>query len=482
MIYVAVDLGASSGRILIGNKTDNTITFQEVHRFSNNIEEKNNRFYWNIDYLSNELLIGLQKVKQSGYEKCYLGIDTWGVDYVLTDDTGNKLREVLSYRNFSSNKLIDEFSNMISKEKIYVKTGIQFMPFNTLYQLYKDNAYLLENTNNILLMPDYLAYYLTDIAVTELTNASTTQLLNIETKNWDPDLLKILSIKNSQFPKLVEPGTKLGNLKKEKFPKFDLPECTLISVASHDTASAVASTPGFGENWAFLSSGTWSLLGMELKHFINNNIAQKNNYTNEYGYANTNRFLKNIMGLWILQEIRKNNFSNYSFDELEEEAKKSNNFSQYINLNDSRFLNPKNMLEEIQNYCSETNQSIPKSVGEIINAILCNLAIIYSIALDELEKITSKSINTLHIVGGGAYYNFLNQITADLSNKKVLAGPTEASALGNFLVQMITSGCINDISEGRKIIKNSFEIKEYTPKNTNRENIINKFMEVTKYE
>jgi len=481
LIYIAVDLGASSGRVLIGNKNATTIEFQEVHRFPNKIVEKNNIFYWDIDYLISEVLNGLQIVKKLGHNKCYLGIDTWAVDYVLLDSEGNRLRDILSYRNMTD-KTIDKVNTKISKDIIYNKTGISFMPFNTLFQLYEDDKDLLSKTHSILLIPDYIGFRLTDNAVTERTNASTTQLLNISTKDWDQDLLKILSIKQSQFPKLVEPGFILGKLKNENFPEYDLPNCSLISIASHDTASAVVATPGISENWAFLSSGTWSLLGIEIKKFINTSKAQKNNYTNEYGFDKTTRFLKNIIGLWVLQEIKRCAPIDYTFSELESEAKKEKNFSQFINLNDSRFLNPKNMILEIQNYCMETNQAVPSTIGELANAVFSNLSIIYSIAISELQTITNKNIDLLHIVGGGAYNDYLNKLTADLSGKTVLAGPTEASAIGNFIVQMISTGVIKNLKEGRNIIRNSFEIKEYTPSNIDRDEIIRNFKEVTKYE
>ncbi|EID43016.1 rhamnulokinase [Parageobacillus thermoglucosidasius] len=482
MIYVAVDIGASSGRLVLGEIKDNKLKIKEIHRFSNGFTVKDGTCYWDIDYLLNEILKGLQVVKSLGYDQCTVGIDTWAVDYVLLDQKGKRLREVVSYRDGRTKQTIEKVTKLVSKEKIYKKTGIQFLPFNTIYQLYEEDQEKLKNTNQILMVPDYLGYCLTGVAVTEVTNASTTQLLNLNSRTFDDELLDLISVKREQFARLVEPGTELGMLKKEWFSSFDLPNCKIITVATHDTASAVIGTPGFGENWAYLSSGTWSLLGIESAVPIVNELALQHNYTNEWGAFQTIRFLKNIIGMWIIQEVRRHLEQDYDFAQFVEEAKKVKGFHQFINFNDERFMNPANMIDEIQTYCKETNQKVPETVGELANCIYNNLAIIYAIAIEELEEITGKTIDQLHIVGGGAYNEHLNQLTADLSGKVVYAGPTEATAIGNLIMQMIATKEVKDLEAARQLIRDSFEIKKYTPNEINRQAIIQKFKEVVLYD
>lgn len=482
MVYVAVDIGASSGRVVIGNKKNGKLETKEIHRFANGFTKSQHEvLVWDIDHLLNEIVKGLEKVKLLGYETCTLGIDTWAVDYVLVDDKGNCLQEAISYRDSRTEHTIEKVTEIISKEDIYQKTGIQFLPFNTLYQLYEENIDLLHRTNKILMIPDYLGYVLTGKAVSEVTNLSTTQMLNINTGDFDEDLLNVVSLKKEKFPALVVPGAVLGELKMERFPSYDLPDCQVVTVATHDTASAVVGTPGENEGWAFLSSGTWSLLGMETSEPFTNEKAFHHNYTNEWGAFGTTRLLKNIMGLWIIQEVRKHLSKDYNFSQFVEEAQKEEDFKQFIDFNEDRFLNPANMIEEIQGYCRETNQPVPVTAGELACCVYNNLAIIYAIALEDLEDITGKTIDRLHVVGGGAYNDLLNQLTADVSGRVVYAGPTEATAIGNLLIQMIAKKEISDLKEGRKLVRSSFEVKEYVPGEVDRSKIKNKFKEVIKY-
>ncbi|MFJ7848908.1 rhamnulokinase [Peribacillus sp. NPDC097206] len=484
MVYVAVDIGASSGRLVIGNRKNEKLETNEIHRFANGFTRNaQGVLVWDIDHLLNQILRGLEKVKVLGYETCTLGIDTWAVDYVLVDDQGDYLQEPISYRDSRTENTIEKVTVSISKGEIYNKTGIQFLPFNTLYQFYEENKGTLHRTSKILMIPDYLGFALTGKAVSDVTNLSTTQLLNVNTRTFDEELLHLISLKKEKFPELVEPGTVLGELRKDYFSTYDLPEkCQVVTVATHDTASAVVGTPGEDEGWAFLSSGTWSLLGMETSVPFTNEKAFHHNYTNEWGAFGTTRLLKNIMGLWIIQEVRRHLIQDYNFSQFVEEALKEETFKQFIDFNDDRFLNPANMIEEIQGYCRETNQPVPVTAGELACCVYSNLAIIYAIALEDLEDITGNAIDRLHVVGGGAYNDLLNQLTADMSGRDVYAGPTEATAIGNLLIQLIAKEEISDLKEGRKLVRNSFEVKQYVPGEVDRMTIMNKFKEVIKYE
>ncbi|MCO8149850.1 rhamnulokinase [Bacillus subtilis] len=477
MIYTAIDIGASSGRIMVGELNEGKLDIQEIHRFANGFSQRDGHCLWDIDHLLKQILQGLQKVKTLGYEHCTVGIDTWAVDYVLLDEKGDRLREAISYRDRRTDHTIDKLEHTLSKAAIYQKTGIQFQPFNTIYQLFEEDRELLKKTDKIMMIPDYLGYCLTGKAVTEITNASTTQLLNVSTGNLDPELLEAVSVLEQQFAPLTEPGCELGKLRNEWFPDYDLPACKVMTVATHDTASAVIAAPGVNDGWAYISSGTWSLIGVENKTAIITDLALENNYTNERGANNTIRFLKNIIGMWVIQEVKQQLQADYSFQQLAEEAKKTEPFQQFINLNDKRFLNPENMIKEIQHYCGQTRQKIPRTAGELACCIYSNLAIIYAIAIKELETITEKPIEQFHIIGGGARNDFLNQLTADMSGKAVYAGPIEATATGNLLMQMIAAKEVKDIKEARQVVRNSFPIKVFTPKDIDRSTIIQSFQQ-----
>ncbi|MED4811805.1 rhamnulokinase [Bacillus atrophaeus] len=475
MVYAAVDIGASSGRVMIGEIKNSKLLTKEIHRFTNGFTTHNGVCCWDIDHLLEQTIKGLEKVKSLGYEHCTVGIDTWAVDYVLLDQKGKRLREVVSYRDKRTERTIDKLTVAISKETIYQKTGIQFLPFNTIYQLYEEDHAVLEKTDRILMVPDYLGYCLTGNGVTEATNASTMQLLHASKRTFDKDLLDAISVKKEQFAPLIEPGQELGMLKNERFPAFDLPICKVITVASHDTASAVIAAPAESDEWAYISSGTWSLIGVENATPILTDLAMYSNYTNEWGAFKTIRFLKNIIGMWVLQEVRKQLKEDYSFAKLVEEAQKTVPFQQFVNFNDDRFLHPDNMIKEIQDYCRETHQKIPHTAGELACCIYTNLAIIYAIAIKDLEQITGRLIQQLHIVGGGAHNDLLNQLTADMCGKTVYAGPAEATAIGNLLMQMLASKEIQDLKQARLLVKNSFDIKAFTPQETDRDSMIQLF-------
>lgn len=480
MIHIAVDIGASSGRLVMGQLDGNHLMTEEIHRFSNGFTEKDQTLYWDVDQLLQEILIGLARVKELGHNTCTIGIDTWAVDYVMLNKNGDKLKEVVSYRDHRTENSMSAVTENISKENIYNITGIQFLPFNTLYQLYEEDQNIINQTDKILMVPDYLNYRLTGKTRMETTNASTTQLLDVKSRDFSKPLLDVIGVHPDQFATLTEPGHELGTLKSEWFPDFDLPECHIINVASHDTASAVVGTPGVTEDWAYLSSGTWSLFGIELDHPIMSEQALQANYTNEWGAFQTYRFLKNIMGMWVIQGVLKELPEDYDYAELVQEAEKVAPFQQYIDLNDDRFLNPEHMIMELQNYCRETDQPVPKSPGELAAAVYNNLAILYALEMKTLESITNKHIDQLYIVGGGGQNDLLNQLTANLIDKKVFIGPSETTAFGNLLMQLITTGTIPDLQAGRQIIAHSFGLKTFQPESTDRHTIIREFEQVTR--
>ena len=478
--YIAVDIGASSGRLMLSEKNPfNKISLEEVHRFKNGFSDNSGTDYWNADHLIEEILIGLEKVKQRGVEKCYVGIDTWGVDYCLLDKQGQALSQPVSYRDDRTKQAMEEFDQQFSLQMLYQKTGIQLQPFNTVFQLFKEDREKLAHAKQLLLMPDYLGYVLTGQAVLEKTNASTMQLMNLKSRKLDEDVLTAIDVVKELFPNPVEPGTILGPILKEKFPTYDLPDATFITIASHDTASAVVGTPGKGDNWAYISSGTWSLMGVEIEEGISTPEAFEANFTNEWGVQGTIRFLKNIMGMWLIQEVARMQDYQYSYPELAELASQEEAFVSLIDVNDSRFMNPKNMITEIQSYCREVDQKIPKTAGELARCIYDSLALCYAVELEKLEKITDRTITQVHIVGGGSNNDFLNQLTADACGINVLAGPGEATAIGNIIVQMVATKGFGTLAEGREGIKKSFPMKEFQPQIDNQ-CAIEKYQSLTK--
>lgn len=463
--HIAVDIGASSGRLILGHYSDrNNIEFKEIHRFNNEFKFEDGFERWNVTSLISEILIGLQIAKKMGVEHCSVGVDTWAVDYVLVGEDGNLLAEPISYRDNRTNNAINEVTALIKAESIYQKTGIQFLNFNTIYQLFVEDRELLCKTKKILMIPDYITYVLTGLSVGEVTNVSSSQLLNLKTGDFDSDLLKIIDIPRDKFPKLVKSGTIIGTLK-DSIGNIGFPKCTFIAVATHDTGSAVVGVPVISnkDNWAFLSSGTWSLIGTENDHAINNELAFKSNYSNEWGAYDTYRFLKNITGMWCVQEIARILDYKYSYEEMANLASQEEPFQQYIDLNDQRFSNPQNMIEEIQKYCMETNQVVPETVGELTMAVYSNLALMYGYELNRIESLTGKTIDILHIVGGGSNIKLLNQLTADVAQRKVITGPGEGTAIGNILVQMISLEIFESMSDARKFLYSQIDVEIYEP-------------------
>lgn len=462
--HIAVDIGASSGRLVLGTLQDGKLSLREIHRFANGFAERGGSCFWDIDYLFGEIIAGLQKAKSQGIERCTLGIDTWAVDYVLLNEAGERIQEVYAYRDRRTDQAMERLAQIIPPETVYGKTGIQRLAFNTLYQLFVHDREELSRADSILMVPDYLYYRLTGKKVNETTNASTTQLLNLGTRDFDPDLLGLLGLRKEQFPGLAEPGTELGPVTPALVKQYGLPECRVILAATHDTASAVLGVPAAkGRSTAYLSSGTWSLLGVELTAPLNSAAAMAANYTNEWGAYGTFRFLKNIMGLWLVQEVRRLDGDRHSFAELADLAAEAEPFRSLVPCNDDRFLNPDNMILEIRKACAEHGEPVPETVQQVARCIFDSLALSYRTYMEELERLTGRPIGMLQIVGGGANNALLCRLTANVLGREVSAGPTESTALGNLVVQMIAGGILPDIAEAREVILNSFDIKHYKP-------------------
>ena len=478
--HVAVDIGASSGRLILAQVEEGGWELTEVHRFKNGFHREAGHDRWDSEELVEQILRGLEKVKEAGVDSCTLGIDTWAVDYVLIKD-GQPLANPVAYRDARTEGSIEEVFSQLPAESIYQKTGIQFLAFNTLFQYRREDKGLLAQADQTLLIPDYLAYRLTGKAVAEVTNASTTQLLNIHQRDYDEELLEVAGIQRQQLPDLLEAGSWIGDLRPELYKVYDLPQVAVYAVASHDTASAVVGVPATSPDFAYISSGTWSLIGVENTDPIVTTASQEANYTNEWGAYQTYRFLKNVTGMWTVQEIARCLDYAYSYAEMAEQARQVAPFQQLVNLNDDRFTNPAHMIAEIQAYCRETDQIVPETVGELTMCVYSNLALIYATEWQRLEGLTGKTFDALHIVGGGSNVRLINQLTANLIQKPVIAGPGEGTAIGNLLVQLIATGQLADLSQARLFLKEQTELKTFLPEGTVDPSLLTTFKEVTHY-
>lgn len=451
-MYLAIDIGASSGRHIVGWIEGGLLKTEEVYRFTNGTSSKGGRLVWDTERLFAEVLQGLKTAHIKGYTPEYIGIDTWAVDYALLDKQDKLIGEVFAYRDSRTNKAADAVHRIISFDELYKRTGIQYQPFNTIYQLYADKlSGKINEAESLLMLPDYLNFLLTGVKKQEYTNATSTGLVNAQTGNWDGNIIDLLGLNKKLFGGLSQAGTEVGELKKEIQTAIGY-NATVILPATHDTASAVLAAP-LDEESPYISSGTWSLLGIEQSHAHTDEDSRKANYSNE-GSINFNfRYQKNIMGLWLIQNVKKE-LGNLSFETLAQMAKCKEDCG-IIDVNDNRFLSPKNMMDEI-------NKALGKSLSSasIMRVIYDSLAKSYADAIKELEKNTGKKYKTLNIIGGGSRDNLLNELTAKATGKKVIAGPVEATAIGNLIMQMIGAGEISDLPEARKIIKKSFDIKE----------------------
>jgi len=468
---LAFDYGASSGRGIIGSYNGEKLELKEIHRFANNPVMIGNDFHWDILRLFYEMKEGIGKASLETHEISSIGIDTWGVDFGLLDRRGRLLTNPYHYRDNRTKGMLQASSKILPLRSIYEETGIQLQAYNSLYQLLalKEKDYILDQASTLLFMPDLLRYFLTGEKSNEYSIASTSQLINSISGDWSKNIIDSFKLPKEIFPPIIKPGSIAGKLSYEISKELRVKEIPIVAVAEHDTASAVLAVPIFTQRAAYLSSGTWSLLGIETSEPIINDKAYSLNYTNEGGYNKTIRFLKNIMGLWIYQECIRTwtkEGEKISFEALEEGAKASEPFRSFIDPDDISFYLPGDMPRKIQEYCVKTGQKVPESKAQITLCIMESLALKYRLALEGLEEIIGYSLDTLHIVGGGCKNKLLSQLTANATKKHVLAGPAEATAIGNLMAQLIAIGEVKDINEGRLIIKNSFQVAEFNPLET----------------
>ena len=475
--YFAVDLGATSGRTIIGSIEDGRFCLEEVTRFPNNLIEQGGHFYWDIYALYFEIIRGLKEVASRGLAITSIGIDTWGVDFVLIGDYGAILRNPRAYRDPITFEAMDDYlQHVISKKEVYDITGIQFLNFNSIFQLYamqKEGNSALKAAQRILFVPDALSWMLTGNEVCEYTIASTSQLLDPRTKQLDERLLASIGLTRSMFGKMVNPGNVIGVLTDEVQKMTGLGAIPVIAVAGHDTASAVAAVPAKDEQFAYLSSGTWSLMGIETKDAIINDLSYERNFTNEGGVEGTTRFLKNICGMWLYERCRKEwavskaeadrQAAAMSHPELQGSAMQVEAFRSIINPDDALFANPSSMIEAIQHYCRKTGQSVPETPAEICRCIFDSLALRYRQVFQWMQEFAPFKLEILHIIGGGSLNKYLNQFTANATGATVLAGPQEGTAIGNIMLQAESAGSVKDIWEMRRIIANSLELVKYEP-------------------
>lgn len=462
--HLAIDIGASSGRHILGFIKDGKLKLEEIYRFSNGIKKVNNEYCWDLKNLFSEIKNGIKKCKEIGKIPKSIGIDTWAVDFVLLDENEEILGNTVAYRDDRTEGIMEEVFKIIPQDMLYLYTGIQFQRFNTIYQLMaikKKNPESLKKAKTFLMIPDYFNFLLTGKKVNEYTNATSTQLVNSFDRAWDDNILNSLEINKEMFQEIKLPKTNLGNLRSELVEEFGF-DMEVILPATHDTGSAFISSVCNDEDSVYLSSGTWSLMGVENRFPICVPQSMNYNFTNEGGIDYKFRFLKNIMGLWIIQEVKRVYKDKYSFQELVIKAKEVECFKSIIDVNQDRFLNPENMITEIQDYCKETNQDIPKTPGEVAYCVFNSLGISYRESIKELEEIFEKKYERINVFGGGCQNELLNQLIADRTNKEVLAGPVEATAIGNIIVQLLSFNKIEDLREARKLIAESFEIKKYT--------------------
>ncbi len=460
--YLAIDIGASSGRHVLGSLVDGKICLEEVYRFDNGMENIAGQLCWNTQKLFEHILAGMKKCSELGKIPDSVGIDTWGVDFVLLDKTGSILGQAVGYRDHRTEAMDELVDKYISAEQLYYRTGIQKQIYNTLYQLMaikQANPEYLEKAEAMLMTPDYYHFLLTGEIKQEYTIATTTQLVNIHTKDWDFELIDKLSLPRNIFKSIQRPGTLVGNLRAEvaAFIGYD---CKVIMPCSHDTASAVLAVPNTSDETLYISSGTWSLLGIELKEPMCSRESMEANFTNEGGFDYRYRFLRNIMGLWMIQSVKKEIGQGYSYAEICDMASQKK-ITSTVDCNDNCFLSPNSMVEAIKAFCKKSGQQIPETLGEIASVIYNSLAKCYASTIAHIEQLTGKHIDYIQIIGGGSNADYLNKLTAKYTGRRVLAGPTEATAIGNILAQMLNKGEIASLSAARECVAASFDIKEF---------------------
>lgn len=483
--YLAIDIGASSGRHVLGHVEDGRIVLEEMHRFDNTQVRLRGHDCWDIDMIWENILIGLEKCASAGKIPVSVGIDTWGVDFVLVDGEGNRVGDAVAYRDSRTQQVAGKVDRAVGLDALYRATGIQRQPFNTIYQLAalaSEHPEELLSADRFLMVPEYLNYLLSGVMMNEYTNATTTNLINARTCTWDDLALEAAGAPARIFGEVAMPGTVLGNLSPEVRERVGF-DTQVVLPATHDTGSAFLAVPARDDNAVYLSSGTWSLLGVENEGPITSDASRFQNFTNEGGYLKRYRFLKNIMGLWMIQSIRRElNGVDYvadsgsgrnradrewGFGDLIAAAREADASacgpSPYVNVNDDRFLSPASMIDEIRQACRETGQSVPAGVGELMRCVYTSLTGCYADSIAELSALTGRTYTSINIVGGGCQDAYLNQMTANACGLPVYAGPIEGTSLGNLVVQMIGDGRYGSLQEARDAIRDSFNIEVYQP-------------------
>lgn len=457
--YLAVDIGASSGRHMLSHMENGKMILEEIYRFPNGMVEKNGHKVWDVDRLFQEILTGMKKCALAGKIPYSMGIDTWAVDFILLDEKDVRIGEAVAYRDKRTEGMDRKVYDIISEEALYQRTGIQKQIFNTIYQLMavkEQQPWQLEQAKSMLMIPDYFHFLLTGKKVQEYTNATTTQLADPVAKDWDMELIEKIGYPKGIFQTIQKPGYEVGRLsgKIQKEVGFD---CKVVLPPTHDTASAVAAVPTQEEHALYISSGTWSLMGTELREADCSKESMLHNMTNEGGYDYRFRYLKNIMGLWMIQSVKKESAPDLGFGEICALASKEA-ITSFVNVNDARFLAPENMTEEVKKACEESGQQVPQTIGELAAVIYHSLAECYAKTVEEIETLTGITYPKIQIVGGGANAQYLNELTAKYTGKNVCAGPTEATAVGNLAAQMIAAGKLKDLKAARICIAESFEM------------------------
>ncbi len=478
--YLAVDIGASSGRHILGHVEGGRLILEEVYRFENRQLRRNGHDCWDMENLWQGILEGMRACKALGKIPDTMGIDTWAVDYVLLDGDGNQIGDAVAYRDGRTVGMDAVVDAIVPRSELYARTGIQYQTFNTVYQLMalkQEHPEQLERAESLLMIPDYFHFKLTGVKKQEYTNATATSLVNAADKSWDRALIARLGLPGKLFGALSMPGTIVGDLTPEMRETVGF-NTTVVLPATHDTGSAFLAVPARDDRAVYLSSGTWSLLGVENEEPITTEASRLQNFTNEGGAWYRFRYLKNIMGLWMIQSIRRELCGvayvagktsahaagrTYSFPDLIEEAKKAADFPSMVDANDDSFLAPDSMINAIQAFCARTGQPVPATVGEIMQTVYRSLARCYKEAIESLRQLTGKQYTSVNIVGGGCQDGYLNQMTADATGLPVYAGPVEGTAIGNLIVQMIAGGEFDSLQSAREAVKNSFDIKEVTP-------------------
>jgi len=465
--FLALDLGAESGRAILGCLDRNKLQIKEISRFPNQMLSIHGHLYWNVFRLFEEVRKGLQSCLGEIKVKS-LALDTWGVDFGFLAEDGTIIGLPFTYRDPHTKGIMEEFFKKVQERRVYQLTGIQFLQFNSLFQLYalkKERSSLLEAATDLLFMPDLFNYLLTGKKKTEFTFATTSQLYNPRKGDWEEELFEILGVPRSLMQEIIQPGTIIGDLDIDISRTSKGDPLSVIAVASHDTGSAVAAVPATGPDWVYISSGTWSLMGIETQEPIINDQAMELNFTNEGGVEGTFRFLKNITGLWLLQECRKAwaKEKDYSYERLIHLAQEAEAFQFFIDPDWGGFLNPPDMPEAIRKYCVLTRQKTPDSPAEFVRCVLESLALKYRVVLDQLRQIHAQSFRNVHIIGGGAKNSLLCQYTANATGLPVYAGPAEATSIGNIMMQALTLGVVHTVAEMREVIRRSFELTFYEP-------------------